>query len=508
MHHASCIMHRASCIVYYAYCMMKRLSLILALLVLCTFEGPAQTFRFEVHDTDHIPPHVHKERRERLMDSVGARSVIAVMAADERNRQNDVDYEYRQNSNLLYLTGYPYPDATLLLAPCGIDVNGKTVREILFVKERNPDREQWNGVTAGPKEAMEVYGIDLALPISELTPTLKRLFSDERGEQESEESTSSSADTLIITDWPTKSVGAALLGKNIYIDSEVRKGLREQFPNLSIRTSLPAIANMREVKDTAELRLLRKAIDISIEGHRHAIRNAKPGMKEYQIEALIEFGFKNGGAEDVGYPSIVGAKYNACILHYTTNRMASSTGDLILADCGAEYHGYTADITRTFPINGKFTEDQRTIYNIVLEAQDSGIAAARAGAKFKAPHEAAQKVIAERLFALGIIEHVDSVKRYFMHGTSHYLGLDVHDPGSRGPLKPNTVITVEPGIYIAEGAPCDKRWWNIGVRIEDDILVTEEGPVNLSGALERTAEAIEKLMTPGEDNAGSDAGRK
>lgn len=487
---------------------MNRLYLAVLLFLLSVFVGNAQTFRYEVHDADHIPPHVYKERRERLIDSIGKRSVLAVMAADERNRQNDVDYEYRQNSNLLYLTGYPFPGATLLLAPFGIEVNGKTVREILFVKERNAAREQWNGVTAGPKEAMEVYNIDLALPSTELIPTLQRLFSDERGEQNVDSVSTSLADTLIVADWPTKSVGASLLGKNIYIDSEVRKGLRERFPNLTITTTLSAIHNMREVKDTAELRLLQKAIDISVDGHRHAIRNARPGMKEFQIEALIEFGFKNGGAEDVGYPSIVGARYNACILHYTTNRMASSTGDLILADCGAEYHGYTADITRTFPINGKFTDDQRTIYNIVLEAQDSGIAAARVGAKFKAPHEAAQKVISQRLFALGIIEHVDSVKRYFMHGTSHYLGLDVHDPGSRGPLKPNTVITVEPGIYIAEGAPCDKRWWNIGIRIEDDVLVTERGPVNMSGALERRAEAIEQLMTPGQYDAGSDAGRR
>ncbi|RPI67434.1 MAG: aminopeptidase P family protein [Ignavibacteriae bacterium] len=464
----------------------------------------SQTFRYEVHDADHIPPHVYKERRERLMDSVGARSIVAVMSADVRNRQNDVDYEYRQSSNMLYLTGYPDPGATLLLAPSGIVLGERTVREILFVKERNVDRERWTGVTAGPAEAMSVYGIDTALANTELTGILKRLFSDERGEQ----NTDSTNDTLIIPDWPTKSIGMALLGRNLYVDSEVRKGLRDQFDGITIVAQLPTIAAMREVKDTAELRLMRKAIDISVDGHRYAIRNAKPGMKEYQIEALVEFGFKNGGAEDVGYPSIVGARYNACILHYTSNRMPSSTGDLILSDCGAEYHGYTADVTRTFPINGRFTDDQRTIYNIVLEAQDSGIAACKAGAPFSAPHEAAKAVIARRLFELGIIESADSVKRYFMHGTSHYLGLDVHDAGTRGPLRPNTVVTVEPGIYIAEGAPCDKRWWNIGIRIEDDILITSDRPVNLSGALERTAEAIEKLMTPGEYDAGSDAGRR
>jgi Xaa-Pro aminopeptidase len=251
---------------------------------------------------------------------------------------------------------------------------------------------------------------------------------------------------------------------------------------------------MREVKDSAELRLMRKAIAITVEGHREAMRNAHPNMHEYEIEALIEYGFKRRGAEDVGYPSIVGSSYNACILHYTTNRRASSTGDLVLADCGAEYHGYSADVTRTFPINGRFTPEQLTIYNIVLEAQDSGIAACRSGAPFKAPHEAALSVITRRLKAEGIIESDKQVKEYFMHGTSHYLGLDVHDAGTRGPLKPGVVVTVEPGIYIAEGSACDKRWWNIGIRIEDDILVTAAEPENLSGALPRTAKSIEALM--------------
>ena len=167
--------------------------------------------------------------------------------------------------------------------------------------------------------------------------------------------------------------------------------------------------------------------------------------------------------------------------------------DLVLADCGAEYHGYTADITRTFPLNGKFTEEQRLIYELVLQAQDSGIAASVAGAPFRAPHAAATSVIADGLLKLGIIECLADVKRYFMHGTSHYLGLDVHDPGSGGPLQVNSVITVEPGIYIPAGSPCDKRWWNIGVRIEDDILITEQGPVNLSASLARSVADVEAL---------------
>jgi len=450
---------------------------------------PAQTFKYEVFDTDMVAPEVYAERRNRLMDSVGANDVIIVMAAEERNRQNDVDYEYRQSSDMLYLTGYPHPHAVLLMAPAGIELGDRMVYTILFVKERNPEREQWSGTTAGTTEAMEIYGLDTALPIAELVPVLDSRFGDERSEGATD-----SHDTLHISGWPTKSVEMPLLGRRLYVDSEVKKGLRDAYGDLKIKTKIDALIAMREVKDTAELRLMRKAIDITMEGHRNAMRGAEAGMKEFQIEALMEYSFKNLGAEDVGYPSIVGSSYNACILHYVANRRATSTGDLVLADCGAEYHGYTADITRTFPMTGKFTADQKTIYDIVLEAQEAGIKACESGAPFKAAHNAAKDVIARRLFALGIIEHQDSVTRYFMHGTSHYLGLDVHDAGTRGPLQPNSVITVEPGIYIPEGSPCDKRWWNIGVRIEDNILITKDGPVNLSAALARTTEDIEALM--------------
>ncbi len=466
------------------------------LLLSMTWSLPAfaQTFRYEVFDSDHILPDVHAQRRARVLASLPPGSVAVVQAADVRNRQNDVDYEYRQNSNLLYLTGYPHPGAVLVLCADGIAVGDTTVTEVLFVPERNQSSEQWTGVTAGPQEAMAVYGLQMARPTTALVPTLDRLFADERGQ---DGSPSPQPRRLYLDGWPTKSIALPLLGRNMYIDTEVKRALRERYGNLSITPKLAVLDTLREVKDTAELRLLRKAVAITIDGHRRAMQAAKPGMKEYQIEAFMEFGFKHGGAEDVGYPSIVGSSYNACILHYTTNRRAMTTGDLILADCGAEYHGYTADITRTFPLSGTFTDDQRAIYAIVLEAQDSGIAACTVGAAFRAPHEAAARVIGRGLAALGIISDAEDpaqIRAYFMHGTSHYLGLDVHDAGTRGPLRENTVLTVEPGIYIAEGSPCDPRWWNIGVRIEDDILVTATGPENLSASLERTSEDIELLM--------------
>jgi Xaa-Pro aminopeptidase len=196
----------------------------------------------------------------------------------------------------------------------------------------------------------------------------------------------------------------------------------------------------------------------------------------------------------MGYPSICGAGNNACVLHYTSNRKISDSTELILVDMGAEYHGYTADITRTIPVNGRFSPEQAVLYNIVLEAQNAGIAACTPGADFRASHRAAEKVIARKLKELGIIQQEKDVDTYFMHGTSHYLGLDVHDAGTYGALKEGVVLTVEPGIYIPEGAACDKKWWGIGIRIEDDILVTSSRPMVMTRALPRTIAELESLM--------------
>jgi Xaa-Pro aminopeptidase len=452
---------------------------ILAALVVFMTASAASQFTYQVYDTDGIPSHVYAARRDSAARQLSPNAILAVIANDVRNREHDVDHEYRQDSDLLYLTGYPDPGAVLLVVPRGIVVADSKHTSVLFVRERVRQREQWSGITMGPAEATRFLGIP-TLPMTELRTVLEVLLPQ--------------ADTLHVSSLPTPGITVPLIGLTLSATVELMKVMKDRHPTLAVRTSWPRLAAMREVKDTAELRLLRKAIAISIEGHRAAMRAAKPGVYEYQVEAAMEHGFKHGGAQDVGYPSIVGSRYNACILHYTTNRRQTRPGDLILADCGAEYHGYTADITRTFPVSGRFTREQRQLYDIVLEAQDSGIAAARPSAPFKAPHEAARRVIARRLVELGIIDSTARVGTYFMHGTSHYLGLDVHDPGTMGPLKPNTVITVEPGIYIPEDSPCDRKWWNIGIRIEDDILVTDGDPENLSRALPRAAADIEAMV--------------
>jgi Xaa-Pro aminopeptidase len=230
------------------------------------------------------------------------------------------------------------------------------------------------------------------------------------------------------------------------------------------------------------------------------MQNIKPDMAEYETEAIIEYVFKSNGAEYPGFPSIQGSGENSCILHYTSNRRPLKNGGLLVSDVGAEYRGYTADVTRTIPPSGKFSKEERIIYELVYEAQSRAIDSAKVGVSFWFPHMVAQKIIAQGLMDLGIISSKSDVRKYFMHGTSHYLGLDVHDPGLYKQLKENQLITVEPGIYIAEGSDCDPKWWNIGVRIEDDILIKNEGPVILSDKSPRSIEDIEKMMSKKEDS--------
>jgi Xaa-Pro aminopeptidase len=239
---------------------------------------------------------------------------------------------------------------------------------------------------------------------------------------------------------------------------------------------------------------MRKAIDMTCKAHEEVMKALIPGMKEYQAQAVVEFMFRNEGSEYVGYPSIVGGGENSCILHYETNRKMLEGGNLLVIDAGAEYHGYTADVTRTLPVDGVFSPEEKIIYEIVLEAQEAGIKACKPGAEFRASHKAAVAVIQKRLMALGIIKTPNDFMDYFFHGTSHYLGLDVHDAGNYGRLAPGNVITVEPGIYIPSGSPCDPKWWNIGVRIEDDILITTAEPENLSGKLVKTVAEVEAMM--------------
>jgi len=272
------------------------------------------------------------------------------------------------------------------------------------------------------------------------------------------------------------------------------KANSQNLNNINTRSLHLIMASLRQIKSDEEIALMRKAITMTCDAQIELMKALKPNMTEYESEAIVEYVFKKNGAEYPGFPSILGGGENSCIIHYNSNRKKLEGKNMLVSDIGAEYHGYTADVTRTLPVDGHFSKEESIIYNIVLKAQQAGIDSCKVGNKFWTPHNAATKIITDELLALGIIEKYYHVQRYFMHGTSHYLGLDVHDLGLNGTLQPGNVITVEPGIYIPEGSDCDPKWWNIGIRIEDDILITEHGPENLSAKAPRKIEEIEALM--------------
>ncbi|MDB5033176.1 MAG: secreted Xaa-Pro aminopeptidase [Chlorobi bacterium] len=438
---------------------------------------------YDVYDADYLPREEFATRRAAVLMQLDKTSAMLICSAEEQNRSNDVDYLYRQRSNLLYLTGVTEAESALLLVPKGITVGGRKVTELLFVKERDPAKEIWEGVSMGPEVAAQVTGITAVMPYDRLDSVLDRVLPG--------------LATVYYDNWLHETAREPLSGTVYQWRSEMEKDLARRFPDLTVKNAGAIVNELRRVKSAAEIVQMRRAIDMSIAGHRAAMTGAKPGMYEYELAALMEYQFRRLGSEYPGYPSIVGSGPNSCILHYESDRRQTKAGELVLMDCGAEYHGYSADVTRTFPVSGRFSPEQRLIYDLVLKAQDSGIAACRVGNNFFDPHRKAANIIAEGLVRLGIIGKPADSRKYFPHGTSHYLGIDVHDVGQMGTLKPGSVLTVEPGIYIPAGSPCDPKWWNIGIRIEDDILVTGSVPVNLSGALERKADDIERLMRAG-----------
>jgi Xaa-Pro aminopeptidase len=432
-------------------------------------------------DHDLLPASFFKGNREKFIEQMPAHSAAVFFANPIRNRSNDVDYQYSQNPNFYYLTGFRDPDAVLILFkdPKTFDGN-KGVKELLFIRPKNKSAEVWTGIRPSCNEAQTITGIQAIYTTKEFKD-----FGINFSKMDE-----------VWVEFPSQPNSEAY--SNIALANLV-EDLQQKLPEgLSVDEykSIKVLAAMREVKQKEEIALVKRAVDISVEGFIELMKAIKPGFKEYQAQAIVEYFVKNNGGEYQGYPSICGGAANSCILHYQENRDSLVDGDMLLADMGGEYHGYTADITRTFPVNGKFTEEQKLIYNLVLKAQEAGIAVCLPGQLFQATNEASFEIISKGLVELGIIKNEKDAEKYFMHGTSHYLGLDVHDAGTYGAYKPGTIITVEPGIYIPEGSPCDKKWWNIGVRIEDDILINEKGPAtNLSGNLPRSVVDIEQLMT-------------
>lgn len=461
----------------------------LFLLFLVPFIGFAQendtvkqnfTNKYGIYDTDLLSKEFHANRREALRELMPDNSVAVFFANPIRNRSNDVDYEYHQDPNFYYFTGLTEPHAMLIVFKEPSKINGEKHKEYLFVQNRNEEAEVWTGKrlgTEGVKEELGIEGVNINV-------NYKADFLD----------LSKFKGGVHFSKLPEDVRKARQKGTLYELLSEFEKALANEDISTDTKSIQEWTAQLRQDKQPEELVLLKKAIDITCEAHNENMRVLKPNSPEYQTEAVVEYIFKKNGAEYTGFPSIIGSGENSCILHYTTSRKTVFENELVVCDIGAEYHGYTADVTRTLPVNGKFSEEQKIIYNIVYEAQQAGIDSCKAGNSFWSAHIAATTIISQRLKDLGIISRPQEVRQYFMHGTSHYLGLDVHDTGLYGKLKVNDVLTVEPGIYIPAGSPCDEKWWNIGVRIEDDILITENGPVNLSTASPRKAEDIEAMM--------------
>jgi Xaa-Pro aminopeptidase len=521
-----------------------------------TAQSPAIAEAPVIYDRDRLSPEFHKSRRDSVLAGLPSHAVALVFSAPSRNRENDVDYEYRQSSDLYYLTGTHEQNSVLLLSPGGIDVGGQTVTELLLAPQRNPATEMWTGRLFGPERAAVELGIEKVLGLERYDDIMTSLLADEThrlyhlplptGVDENsplnrqlalvrahgrllEVEGSPMVRTMASRIFRTKTEDMLRqnqmllerVGRDVFDGSALaeivdrfagsttvdewlawkREHLDAKYADgISLRARLD---ELRAVKADEELALLRRAIDITTAAHREAMKSIVPGMYEYEVEALVEYVFRRNGAEAPGFPSIIGSGENSVILHYESNRRQMQEGDVVVMDIGAEYHGYSADVTRTVPVSGRFTPQQRRIYDIVLAAQEAGIAAARTGLLFGGVHDAAFRVVSDGLQSLGLVDDDRGARRFFMHGTSHYVGLYVHDVGTWGPLLPGTVITVEPGIYISPAPDVDPRWWNIGVRIEDDVLVTAGDPVVLSAGAPRAAAAIEELMR--QDGLGNEA---
>lgn len=427
----------------------------------------------------------YQARRRNLTQRLPERSIAIIPAAHESIRNGDAHYRFRQESNFYYLTGFNEPEAVLIL------ISGSDKQSILFNRPRNPMEEQWTGKRLGQEGALSELGMDAAYSIGCIADELPKLLSGK-----------AAIYYALARNLEVEKIIMQALEK---VKGQVRRGVKvpEQLCDLE-----PILGEMRLFKSDAELELMRRAASISVKAHEQAMRRCKHLEHEYQLEAELVYEFSRQGCRSVAYDPIVGGGENACVLHYTDNNKPLRQGDLVLIDAGGEYENYAADITRTFPVNGKFSLEQKSIYELVLKAQKAGIAAVKPGLPWNEIQQIMLHVLIEGLCELGILQgNVDELlakeayKPFYMHNSGHWLGLDVHDiglykiNGEWRPLEPGMVLTVEPGLYISSNTPgVDKRWWGIGVRIEDDVVVTKTGHEVITAALPVDVHEIEALM--------------
>ena len=452
-------------------------------------------------------------RRTRLLERLTPETLSIFWSAPVRTYSNDVEYEYRQDSNFLYLTGIDQPETILVLMP-----GNASRREILFISEADPRREHWEGHMLTPAEATAQSGIQTVMTVDQFEPFIASMFSRRamRGEPaEYAKFFAALADGRGRLALPLEQVSDLSTPPDAARKFAV--SLRERFLGFTLEDVRPLVYDLRQIKTAYEQDVLRKSVAISSDAHKAGMRAAAPGKYEYEVEAAIEEVYLRNGAMSWGYPSIVGSGPNATILHYGKSSRRMEAGDLLLVDAAGNYQGYTGDITRSYPINGKFSKEQRDIYQIVLAAQEAGIKAVKSGGRTSDVQAACDAVLRDGLVKLGLVTDPKGMqfKIWSTHGVLHGIGMDVHDVGSRRTLEPGMAFVIEPGIYIREAAldalpktaenaafiekvrPVVSKYKNIGVRIEDSFLLTDSGLERLSSSVPRTIDEVERFMKQG-----------
>lgn len=491
---------------------------------------------------DYLSPAFHAGRRQALRELLPANSIMVIFAYPEEVFSNDVNYVYHQNPDLYYFSGYNEPNSVLLIFKEMQGAGDSTYNEVFFVQKRNPQRESVTGKRLGVEGVKtklgfkKVYNSDefsnfpidfkkytllydrwpdaSGPPVNGSLPFLMNNFMERASIKSDNKLLARNLEIIYnygkpenINDIITYLIKPNLeneaykndpLIQELYThpDSATLSSVKEKYKSSHNGIILynQCTNGLRGIKTPEELVLLKKAVDISSIAHKEAMRAVSPSISERELEGIMLYVHKKYGAETEGYPPIVGAGANGCILHYEENNMLEVKNQLVLMDVGAMYHGYSADVTRTFPANGKFSDEQKAIYNLVYDAQEAVFKICRPGISFDSIENKTSEVLAGGLIKLGIITDPKEVKVYYPHGVSHHIGLDVHDNGFYKKLEENMVITVEPGIYIKEGSPCEKKWWNIGVRIEDDVLISKNGGILWSQMAPRKWDEIEKTI--------------
>jgi Xaa-Pro aminopeptidase len=466
---------------------IRRITAVVLICLVGAVHGSSQDLKYLEYDSDLTPPAVYKARRDSVRAVMGPDAVAFFFSPGTKMKNGDSDYPFRPDDNMYYLTGFSEPNCVLALSTRGFSIPDPddsqkrlSAHEILFVQPRDPQREKWVGRSFGPEGAIHLRGLQLALNNDRFAPAFHPMMGGTK--------------TLYVSAANGERSGTmADLWKPVlsFIDA-----LRQNYSAMRVEDPAPIVNNMRRVKSSDEIRLIAKASEIGAKAHVEGIKSVEPGMYEHELEGVYHHVTRKLGGEGEAYPAIVASGENGPILHYNTNRRQMKNGDLVLVDYGSEYHLYATDITRTYPVNGKFSAAQREIYQVVLDAQEAALAMMKPGVSWQAVNQRSREVVGEGLLRLGVMKENtnEQISRFYYHGLGHSVGLNVHDAGI-SVLEPGVVYTVEPGVYIAEGQEgVDPKYWNIGVRIEDTIVVTEDGYKNLSASAPREIKEIEQLM--------------